>query len=121
MTKEQVLYSFWNSFQIPAYDENSVPENAPFPRITYESAMDSFGGELALTASIWERSTSWADISAKAETISADITRGGKIIRTDTGSAWIKRGSPFAQRMPGDTDSIRRIVLNITVEFFDQD
>lgn len=38
MTATRVLNSFYSSFGLPAYDENSVPtgENAPaFPYITY--------------------------------------------------------------------------------------
>ena len=117
MTKEQALDNFWRSFGMTAYDETNVPEDAPFPRLTYEVALDNFGGEVALTATLWYYSTTWKDISEKAQEIADDITRGGKIIATDGGAIWIKRGNPFAQRMPDNNDSLRRIVLNITAEY----
>lgn len=121
MDKAQAIYNFWAGFALPAYDETQVlPEDAPLPRITYETATDSFGQEIALTASLWYYSTSWKDITQKAAEISQSIGMGGKIIRTDNGALWIKRGSPFAQRMGDSNDSIRRIVLNISAEFFEQ-
>ena len=121
MDKAQALYSFWSSFDLPAYDETAVPEGAPFPRLTYETATDSFGGEVALTAALWYYSTSWEDISKKSAQIAAYIGMGGKIIKTNDGAIWVKRGTPFGQRMADSNDSLRKIVLNITAEFFTQD
>ncbi|MBO5714951.1 MAG: hypothetical protein J6S23_00975 [Clostridia bacterium] len=75
-----------------------------------------------MTASLWYRSTSWAQANAKAEEISEAISLGGKIIKCDGGRIWIKRGTPFAQRMGDETDSlIKRIYINITAEFFTAD
>lgn len=120
MNKIQTLDRFWNSFGLKAYDENSVPDNTSFPYITYEVTSDSFGNTLAQTASLWYRSSSWSEITEKAQDIDDFITRGGRTIAYDGGAMWIQRGSPWAQRMndPSD-DMIRRIVLNITIEFLD--
>lgn len=120
MTNAEVLYRFWASFDLPAYDETSVPAKTPLPYMTYETADDSFENEVPLTASLWYRSTSWADITTKEKQIKSAIGRGGKILRTDDGALWLKCGTPFAQRMSDTDDSIRRIVLNVTVEFIEQ-
>lgn len=120
MDKEQALYSFWAGFGIPAYDENRVPEDAPLPRITYETVVDNFGNEVALTATIWYNSMSWAEITQKSKEIADKITMGGLIIKTDDGALWLKRGTPFAQREQGTSDSIRRIIINISAEYFEQ-
>lgn len=120
MNKEQALSRFWNSFNLKAYDENSVPDNTPFPYITYEVTTDSFGNTLAQTASLWYRSSSWSEITEKARDIEEFITRGGRMIAYDGGSMWIQKASPWAQRMNDPSDElIRRIVLNIIVEFLD--
>lgn len=116
MDKTQALHSFWAGFG-NAYDQNTVPEDAPFPRITYEVATDSFGRDLMLSASIWDRNTSWSTVEALKEAISNEIGHGGVNIPYDDGMIWIRRGSPFAQRMGDTDDSIRRIVLNIEVEY----
>lgn len=120
MNKMQALHAFWSSFGLTAYDENSVPDNAAMPYITYEAQSDSFGGELALSASLWYRDTSWASITAKEEQISDYIGRGGRMLAYDGGALWIKQRTPWAQRMsePSD-DMVRRIILNLEVEFVD--
>lgn len=120
MDKMQAYHDFWSSFGWKAYDETSVPDTAVLPYITYESATDSFGTELALNASLWSRSTSWVDITAKEKEIAQYITRGGKVKMYDDGAIWIRKGTPWAQRMSeaGD-ENIRRILLNLTVEFID--
>ena len=118
MTKAAAIYQFWNSFGLTAYEENTVPDDAAFPYITYQLVTDSFDYEIPLTASIWYRSESWTDINAKAEEVSQKISRGGKIIPCDGGAIWLKRGQPFAQSMGDESDNlIKRKYLNITAEF----
>lgn len=120
MTKEQALTKFWESFGLTAYDENSVPsgENKPtYPYITYNVVTGSFGSDLALTASLWYKSSSWEAITTKADEISRAIGLGGVILTYDDGAIWIKRGDSFAQRMNDPNDSIRRIYLNIIAEY----
>ena len=67
MTKASALYQFWNSFGLTAYEENTVPDDAAFPYITYQLVTDSFDREIPLTASLWYRSESWKAINAKTE------------------------------------------------------
>ena len=119
MNKEQALHSFWSQFG-NAYDRNTVPDDATFPRITYESATDNFGGQLILSASLWDRSTSWAAITELLHTIETTLGMGGQTIGYDGGMLWVKRGTPFAQRMPDEDDSIRRIVINIETEYLSE-
>ena len=122
MTKAAAIYQFWNSFGLTAYEENTVPDNAAFPYITYQLVTDSFDREIQLTASLWYRSESWTAINAKTEEISQKISRGGKIISCDGGAIWLKRGQPFAQSMGDENDDlIKRKYLNITAEFMTAD
>ena len=122
MTKAAAIYQFWNGFGLKAYEENTVPDDADFPYITYQLVTDSFDREIPLTASIWYRSESWAGINSKAEEISQKISRGGKIIACDGGAVWLKRGQPFAQNMGDESDDlIKRKYLNITAEFMTAD
>ena len=122
MTKAAAMYQFWNSFGLTAYEENTVPDDAAFPYITYQLVTDSFDREVPVTASLWYRSESWTDINAKTEEISQKISRGGKIIPCDGGAIWLKRGQPFAQNMGDESDNlIKRKYLNITAEFMTAD
>ena len=125
MTKAATIYEFWSSFEMPAYEENTVPtgEDAPeFPYITYQLVTDSLGNEVAMSASIWYRDTSWIEANAKTDEISRAIGRGGVILDCYDGVIWIKRGVPFAQNMSDESDNlIKRKYLNITAEFITAD
>ena len=120
MNKAQALHQFWSSFNLTAIDEQSAYDTTmelPDNYITYEVQTSNLGDPVALTASLWYRSTSWEAITQKADQIAEYIGWGGKKIPINNGYIWIKLGSPFAQRMPAEQDGIRRIVLNISADF----
>lgn len=127
MTKEQAIHSFWNSFKlpgslttIPAYDENTVPDGATFPYITYEVVTNAMGYDVISSASIWDRSTSWKGVTDILEVISEEIGLGGTTRRYDNGLMWVKKGYPFSRRVPDDSQNIRHISMNIETEFISQ-
>lgn len=120
MDKIQTLHAFWSGFGLKAYDENSVPDGAKLPYITYDVNVSDFGSIVAQTASLWYRDSGWADITTKEQEIADFITRGGRMLKFDGGAMWIQKATPWAQRM-GDAsdDMIRRVILNIIIEFMD--
>lgn len=120
MTAEQAIHAFWSSFGLVAYDENSVPDEATLPYITYSLSYDSFDNEVMMNASIWYRSLSWQSVTNKYHEISDYIGDGGVQLKTDNGSVWMKRGSPFANRLGDDDKNIKRALINISAEFFQQ-
>ena len=117
MDKWQALNDFWNGFNLSAYDEATVPDDAKLPYITYTAGVDEFGSSISLTASLWYRSKTWSEITAKLEEIADSISSGGIMIKYNTGVIWLKKGRPFAQRVKDPDDSIRRIYMNIEAEF----
>lgn len=117
MTKEQAYHNFLSSFGWVAYDENTVPEDASLPRITFNLSTAEFGNPVAMSLSLWARSTKWTSVTNKAQEIYEDIGLGGKMVPCDGGYLWIKRGQPFSQRMSDPNDSIRRIYINLEVEY----
>lgn len=120
MDKLQALHAFWSGFGLKAYDENTVPDDAQLPYITYEAASDSFGDPVAQTANLWYRSSGWGEITEKEQEISDFITRGGRMIAYDDGAIWLQKLSPWAQRMEEPSDStIRRLVLSVSIEYLD--
>ena len=115
MNKWQAIQQFWESFDIPAYDQNSVPDDAVTPYITYLAEVADFEKPLVLSASIWYSGSSWKDISIKADEISKSLK---KIITLDDGYLFLTRGSPFAQRMSDTNETIKRIYINLMAEFY---
>lgn len=118
MTPAAAVYGFMAGFGISAYAATSVPDDAEFPYITYELAVDDFwGGEVALPMDIWYRGDSEAGLNAKAREVSKALV-GCKCIPCEGGGIVLKKGSPFCQSM-GDTadDKIKRRHINLTAEF----
>jgi len=118
MNAIQTLHSFLSGFSLPAYDRATVPDDAPLPRLTYTVVYSNFDEPVAISADLWYYSTSWTEITEKAAEINAAIGQGGECLPCDGGYLWIKRGNPFAQRMSDENDGIRRIYINIELEYF---
>lgn len=118
MTAEQAIHVFWSGFSLTAYDENSVDEKAVLPYITYSLSYDTFDNQVSMVANLWYQSTSWKAITNKMHEISEGITQGGKVLTTDNGYIWIKRGSPFGQRMGDVENNIKRMLINVSAEYF---
>lgn len=117
----QALHQFWSSFGWKAYDATTVPSEdfePETPRITYDVVYSEFESPVTMSASLWDEGYSWENISEKANEIYDEIGLGGKLLTYDDGKIWIKRGTPFSQRMSDEEDTVRRIYLNIEAEYF---
>jgi hypothetical protein len=119
MTKGEAIQAFWESFGLTAYDETTVPDDAPFPYITYQVHTGSIGDVCIVNTSLWYRSYSWKEISEKTEEISEAIAHMyPPSIKINGGRLYITKGAPFAQRMAdASDDAIRRMLLSINYEF----
>ena len=119
LDKEQTIQEFWEGFEWPAYDEGTVPDEATYPRITYNVVTDDLGQPVAMYASLWDRATTWERVAKKSAEISRAITSmWPPAIPFEGGRIYVTKGSPFAQRMVDEDDMVRRIYINITAEFF---
>lgn len=117
MDKAQSIHDFWSRFSLTAYDENSVPDGAQMPYITYSVTTDSLEYVALLTGSLWYRSTSWEEISQKADEISQAL-KDGIVIELERGYTYLYRGTPFAQRMGDEADDmVKRILFNVNAEY----
>ena len=131
MNKQQAYNSFWSGFGVLAFEENSVPDDvvingliesgiakAKYPYITYQVITDDLDGKVFPSASIYDKSTSWERVDLLANLISERIQQMSTI-ELDNGRMFIAKGSPFSQHMFENGDiSIKRILLNLGVEFF---
>lgn len=123
MDRIQALHAFWSSFGWAAYDANTVPSkdlSPEMPRITYSIEVSDFDDPVSVTASLWDQTYSWENITRKADEIYRYIGFGGRVIQFDGGYIWIKRGTPFYTRMGDPDDTIRRIVMSISLEYFNE-
>lgn len=117
MDKAQALNTFWNSFTIPAFDERTVPSDQAEPYITYEVSTAELDEPVFLSASLWYRDTGWKAIEQKTAEI-AQYIKTMTPIKVENGRVYITKGVPFSQRLDDPDDNlIRRMLLNISVEF----
>lgn len=116
MTKDQALYSFFNSFDIPAYPNTAVPEEAKPPYLTYTSVFGSFGYPVSLTINLWYRTESEAIPNAKAQEI-CDKIGNGYYVKIDNGAILFTVGSPAYQSVTEEDITIKRRYMNITAEY----
>ena len=129
MTREQAIFDFWNGFNIPASEENSVPtgEDAPaYPYITYRLVIDDFGSQVQTSASVYDRDkdnySALFQVLQKTAEIRRKISLGGIMLAFDGGAVWLKPNTPFSQIMGDSEDNaVRRAYLNMTAEFLSAD
>lgn len=126
MNKEQAITSFWNSFGLPAFDENTPPDNpdrSNFPYITFNVTTATMGQVISLGAKIWYRSASWRDVTLKKDEIVRYIGTkpfglGHDLIYFDGGIIQIDNSSFTAQRQTDPNDeTIKAYVLTMQVEY----
>ena len=121
MDRWEAQYSFWSSFVIPAYEENSVPDadDIDFPYITYQAVSAPFDGDTVVNASVWTRSTSWRLADSIADAIEIRLKHGGETVSYDGGIVWITAETPFAQNMGDpDDDRIKRKLITVALHFY---
>ena len=112
----QALYAFFSSFSIPAYSENTEPDNAAPPYITYELVEPEWRENMSFHATLWYRDTSFAAISAKVDQI-RDALGEGISIKTQSGAVYLWRDTHFAQieSMDGDP-TLKRGYLSLIMQ-----
>ena len=131
MNKQQAYSAFWSEFGVLAFEENSVPTDdvinamikaglakSKYPYIAYQVLIDDLDHPVFPTASIYDKSSSWERADTLCNAISNRI-QTMDTIRLDNGRMFITKGSPFAQHQLESGDlSIRRVILNLGIEFF---
>ena len=107
----KVLYEFLSGFDLPAYDQNAIPDDAELPYITYYAPEPSWDERLSAYAQVWYRTKSRATVNAKTDEIIAAIGAAGVNIPCDGGYIYIW---PVRRTDPVQSDS----VLGNKIEFF---
>ena len=111
----QALYSFFSSFDLPAFVENNVPDEMPIngvlakvepPYITYELREPEPGKQTSLVARIWYLDTGFDAIARKVDAIKDAIGPGIRIPAGD-GIIALWMDDNFCQFQPPDEPKIK--------------
>lgn len=108
----KALQKFYSGFGIPAYEEQSVPDTAQLPYITYELIDPGWREAAFLSANVWYKGSSYGPLFKKVDEISDKIGEGLRI-PTDTGNIYLYKGTPFSQVAPTDSDNVKTCYLLI--------
>ena len=124
MDKWQTQNEFWNSFDIPAYDDQTsftAKDSPAYPHITYQSFGGHLGDGATVTASLWYKSASWGGIKQKADEIERFLVENAPYtVKMADGYFWFKApaNGNFAQPASSgsDDEQIKRIILTVEAE-----
>ena len=125
MDKGQALQVFWESFGIPAIDEQSSYDQATLDKlgigrryITYEVGSGNLTSNQMLSGSLWYRETTWENITRKADQIASFVGYGGRTYKIDGGylKIMLPQGQIYRRVLDPDT-SYRHIIFNIEVAY----
>lgn len=121
----KALYAFFSQFGIPAYAEDSVPDDPDDPKanppyITYTVPLSGVFGSAALQARIWypteKGAPSNVEVNKKTDEVTAAIGQGVKL-EAGNGYVLLYPGVPLAQMQPAD-DAIRIVYINLEIKCF---
>ena len=109
------LWRFWNQFGVPAYPQDAVPDDVDLPYITYRLGFPDWRSQMSIFATVWSRSTSYAECSALVDEIDETIGECFQI-PTESGVLMVYKDINFAQVQPQDDISIKAVFLSLILE-----
>lgn len=111
----KALKSFVGGFGLPAYTVGSVPQDVTVPYLTYPLTEPEWNQKATFYIQGWYRSTSNAELTAKADQIVREIGTG-ITINTESGYLVIYPESPLVQLMT-DGD-FRSFYINLSINVY---
>ena len=109
------LYEFFSGFGIPAYLQDTIPDNAQMPYITYELFEPECLTTAFFNASVWYKDTGLDAISRKVDEIRDAIGNGGVTLHTEEGVIRLYRDERFAQMMSDPNPETKRAYLSMII------
>lgn len=113
----QALYAFWSGFGIPAYTENTIPDEAQRPYITYDLTETEPTEAATHHAQIYFRATGNREILNLVDQIKGAIGTGVRI-SCDGGCVVIRPSTPFVQLMADEEPHNRRAYINMQINCY---
>lgn len=113
----QALYTFFSGFNIPAYAENTVPDDAQLPYITFPQREPEWNQKTTFYAIVYDRSKdSNLSVLSKADEIAAAVADGARL-PIDGGVVVLWPETPLIQTMTTDTD-VRAAYINLSMNAY---
>lgn len=125
----KAYYEFFSHFNIPAYEENTVPDDVQLPYITYQIVVPEWRDSASVSASVWYEGTDMTGLFAKVDEISDFIGDGtlfpnphekSMFSKSKDGDSkpmlYINKETPFSQTAPTTNDNVKVVYLNLGIQ-----
>lgn len=109
----KALKAFYSGFNLPAYSENDVPDDAALPYITYSVVTPGYLDAATHQCRVWYRNTTPVNAYAKADEIVAAIGDG---IVLD-GGVCLRPSVPLMQKQPTE-DTLQIVYINLQINTY---
>lgn len=107
----KALYKFFSSFDIPAYNRNSIPDDVKLPYITYDIVEPDWRDVGSVSASVFYPGTGYAELFKKVDEIKNKVGEGLRIPVESGGCVYIVKDTPFAQTQPTADEKVSSVYL----------
>ena len=115
MATAKALKSFVSGFGLPAYTVQTVPQDVQPPYLVYPLTEPEWNQKASFYIQGWFRSTSNAELTAKADQILREIGTG-VTINTDSGYLVIYPESPLVQMQ--NNGDYRSFYINLSINVY---
>lgn len=113
----RTLSEYWNSFGIPAYPEETVPDDATLPYITYALVKPHWRGVAIYNVRVWYKDTSFIGIMNTVDKIASDIGEGKRIIKDNVIIYLFKEDNFFQmQPLPDSEEEFKVAYLTMSIQ-----
>lgn len=113
------LYNFYSGFGIPAYEVNSIPDDAELPYITYSYSEPEWESPTSHYAQVYMRTNSNTELLEKAGQIVRTIGLGKRVPFESGGCLMMYPSTPLVQIMVSEAgDDIRSAYINLQLYAF---
>lgn len=115
---QRALYGFLSGFGIPAYNTDTVPDDAVEPYLTFPPTLPEWNTPATFFVNVYYRDNkSNYAVMAKAEEIAAAIGDRGVRIPCDGGVVVINPQNPLIQTIP-ENEGVRGAYLNLQLNAY---
>lgn len=113
----KALKSYFGSFGLPAYANESVPDDVTMPYIVYPLKQPVWNEKTTMYCIVWYRTTGYAQLLAKVDEILADLEEGRRI-ETDDGFVMLYPEPTLVQEYHDTENGARGMYISMSMNSY---
>lgn len=113
----KALKTYFSSFGLPAYQQDSVPDDVDLPYITYPLKEPEWNQQTTFYVIVWYRSTGYQDLLTTVDAILADIGEG-RIINLEGGYLVLYPDSTLVQEYNDEDGKAKGMYISLAMNSY---